>query len=72
MKKSLCNMIIGLASLGVMSVGAGCFGPAGGEVDIVDSQGYHHHGHYDNDHHWHGYYEDEHHGHHDDPDDWHR
>jgi hypothetical protein len=43
----------------------------GPSIEVVDEQGYHHHGYYDHAHHWHGYYEDAHHVHHDDPADWH-
>jgi hypothetical protein len=48
-------------------------GPSGyAQLDIVDVNGFHHHGYYDHDHNWHGYYEDANHGHHDDPHDWHQ
>ena len=40
-------------------------------VDIVDVQGYHHRGYYDDHHTWHGGYDDANHQHHDDPPDWH-
>ncbi len=49
--------------------GAVVVGPPG--IEIVDANGYHHHGYYDDHHAWHGGYEDEHHVHHDDPADWH-
>jgi hypothetical protein len=42
------------------------------QVEVVDSQGYHHTEYYDDQKAWHGGYDDENHVHHDDPQDWHR
>jgi hypothetical protein len=47
--------------------------PPGGfaQVDIVDENGWHHHGYWDDQHVWHGGYYDANHSYHDDPGDWH-
>lgn len=61
---------IGLA----VSVGGGCVVHARGgfaQVDLVDVNGYHHQGYYDDHHDWHGGWYDKDHGWHDDPHDWH-
>jgi hypothetical protein len=39
-------------------------------LEIVDENGYHHHGYWDDHHAWHGGYYDAHHAYHDDPPDW--
>jgi len=71
-------------TLAVLAAGAGCIvappGPPGPppppgrfvSVDVVDVQGYHHQGYYDDHHQWHGWYYDANHVRHDDPPDWHR
>jgi hypothetical protein len=41
-------------------------------LDLVDVQGYHHQGYYDDHHDWHGGYYDAHHQFHNDAHDWHR
>jgi|HubBroStandDraft_1064217.scaffolds.fasta_scaffold1111774_1 hypothetical protein len=59
---------------GAASLGSGCVVHGHGgyaQVDLVDVQGYHHTGYYDDHHNWHGGYYDEHHAWHDDAQDWH-
>ncbi|HEY1921629.1 MAG TPA: hypothetical protein VGG44_02595 [Tepidisphaeraceae bacterium] len=85
MNASLRNILmaplLGAILIALTMLAAGCEvraeGPPGvvigpPQIDLVDVNGYHHHGYYDDHHAWHGGWEDEHHVHHDDPGDWHR
>jgi hypothetical protein len=63
-------LFLGIAA--AAALGAGCVVHGRGQVDIVDVQGYHHSGYYDDQHNWHGGYYDANHGWHDDAPDWHR
>jgi hypothetical protein len=70
MKTALRLVLAGGISLAAFGLGAGCVVHPHDQVDVVDAQGYHHHGYYDDHHVWHGGYVDEHNVHHDDPGDW--
>jgi hypothetical protein len=63
-----------LAAIALAGLTGGCVvhGHGYAQVDVVDVQGYHHQGYYDDNHAWHGGYYDEHHNFHNDPPDWHR
>jgi len=67
--KGLCLGFLAVAGLSVGCV-VHAHGP-GADVEIVDEQGYHHTGHYDDAHVWHGGYYDNDHNFHNDPPDWH-
>jgi hypothetical protein len=63
--------ILSAIAMGVLSLGflAGCAHHV--QVDLVDTNGYHHQGYRDDHGDWHGGYTDENHQYHDDPHDWH-
>jgi hypothetical protein len=72
------RLLAGVFGLGILAaVGSlgGCVVRGHGgyaSVDLVDVQGYHHQGYYDDQHAWHGGYYDQNHAYHDDPHDWHQ
>ncbi len=74
MRNILQGVVAASVTAGVlMSLSSGCMYRHDHEqVDIVDAQGYHHKGYYDDSHAWHGGWTDEHNTFHDDPNDWHR
>jgi hypothetical protein len=65
-------LAMGLGMGVLMSLSGGCvYHHDHEQVDVVDAQGYHHKGYYDENHGWHGGWTDEHNQYHDDPPDWH-
>ena len=72
--KRICSGILSanLAAAIMLGLSTGCDRHDHVQVEVVDGQGLHHKGYYDENRAWHGGYYDEHNTFHDDPQDWHR
>ena len=64
--------LAGTMLAGAVAFSTGCVFRSHTQVEIVDANGYHHQGYYDDASAWHGGYYDEQREWHDDPHDWHR